>query len=99
MAKLVVSHVPDVEVIGLTGGEYVLDPSRHVTIGVDPSVDIVVRGAHIGGRRNSRIEWRDGSWVLVHLGHACAIYVNGDPWRARSCSRTATSSSPSPKVG
>jgi hypothetical protein len=49
-------------------------------IGRWPESNLVVRGAHIGGMRNSRIHCdASGQWWIEHMKHARSIIVSGVP--------------------
>lgn len=54
---------------------YRLDPTRPTLIGRSPECDIILFLDGMGGRKNSMIEWRQGAWVLQHMGHSLPIFA------------------------
>lgn len=84
-ARLIWLLPEGVRVEGLApDGTWTLDPDRRTVIGRDPSCQLVVHGAAIGGRRTCTIDFDHGAWWLIHLGHAVPIQVeNGKLLRAQ----------------
>jgi hypothetical protein len=58
-----------------TGKTYPLEASE-ITVGRDPSNDIVINDAEVS-RKHARLLFQDGSYVLEDLGSTNGTYVNG----------------------
>ena len=78
----VIAHSPGVVIGGRRGP---LGPGGRLEligrtyVGIEPGLDIYVRGAILGGHKNCILDRDpDGNWNLQHAGHAIRIRINGD---------------------